>query len=308
MQPLPSHVVPSPRLSPPRPCAAASTPGRPVTAAAVIPTHLRPDRLRRALDAVLAQDCRVTVVVVDDADDPATREVVARCDERVTYVVNPGRGASSSRNLGARSTCADVVAFLDDDDVWDPAYLSTALSRLDRDGSDVVFTQIAAEPALPSRLDVRTCVAVNPGVTGSNIVIRREAFERTGGFDELLWVSNDKDFLVRVLDLHLPYSTVAEPLVSYTHHDADRLTAPSPDRVAGLRSYYLRYADRMSPGQRLHLRGVILSTSARTSAGSRRLAQRALALACFAATPAASRRRLSGRRLHRTTTRVGAPA
>lgn len=264
----------------------------------VIPTHRRPDRLRTAVTSALAQGCGVTVVVVDDADDPATRAVVADFDpERVRYVQNPGSGACSSRNHGVRCTRSDVVAFLDDDDVWDGDYLRTALRTLRRDGADVVFTQLAGAGRLPLRLDVGSCVAYNPGVTGSNVVLRRAAFERTGGFDESLWVSNDKDFLVRLLDLGLPYTTVVDPLVHYSHHDADRLTSPSPRRLDGLRNYYARYRSRLTPTQRIHLMAVIFSTSARVSRSRpSRLGRRALALLCFAATPGPSSRRLRSRR------------
>lgn len=269
----------------------------------VIPTHRRPDRLQVALASVLSQDRDVHAVVVDDADDPATRALVAAYDpDRVTYVVNSGRGASSSRNLGVRSTSSQVVAFLDDDDVWDPRYLSTALGTMRRDAAEVVFTQIANDPPLPSHLDVRVCLAYNPGVTGSNIVMRRAAFERTGGFDESLWVSNDKDFLVRTLDLSVRYATVAEPLVHYEHHDADRLTAPSKRRLNGLRTYYARYSHRMTLTQRLHLRGAIFSTWSRLSRSRTPcLALRTLALLCFTGSPGASVQRWRSRRRRRRT-------
>ena len=276
----------------------------PLSVACVIPTHRRPDRLQVAVSSALSQDtgAEVVVVVVDDADDPATRAAVASYRTgRLTCVSNPGQGASSSRNLGVASTTSDVVAFLDDDDAWDGRYLSTALASLERTGADVVFTQIADRPELPVRLHAGVCIAYNPGVTGSNIVMRRRAFERTGGFDEALWVSNDKDFLVRTLDLGLRYVVVPEPLVHYKHHALERLTEPSARRLRGLQLYYSRYRARMRPTQRLHLLGVIHSTAARLSPpGRRRSGHRALALLMFLASPRPSAVRLASRRQRRS--------
>lgn len=274
------------------------------TVACVIPTHRRPGHLRAALASVLAQDHAVEVVVVDDADDPGTRAVVEECGpDRVAYLVNPGAGASSSRNLGVRETSTEVVALLDDDDEWDPRYVSTALAVMTGRRVNAVFTQIARSAVLPARLDVRSVVAHNPGVTGSNIVIRREAFERVGGFDESLWVSNDKDFLVRFLDCELTYAVVTEPLVHYWHDASDRLTEPSPQRLRALQLYYTRYRDRMRPAQRLFVLGVVHSTAARLSPRlSGRIGHRAACLLLFACSPRAAVTRVTSRRVR---TRAG---
>lgn len=245
----------------------------------VIPTHGRPGLLRHALESVAGQTrAPDEVIVVDDTcsreTEHASRELAERSGLPIRYLAHPGgRGASSSRNAGARAARGDVLAFLDDDDRWAPRYLEAAVDTMVRTARPMVFTWLRVDsddrPArlvrLPSGLTAADVLARNPGVTGSNIFLRREAFTAVGGFDEALWVSNDKDFLVRALDAELPYAVVPEGLVHKVVHPGERLTALTPRRVEGLRRYYAKHESRFSAEDRrwlqFHLRRVILAVA-----------------------------------------------
>lgn len=245
----------------------------------VIPTHGRPDLLRDALASVAAQTLRpCEVVVVDDTCDEATRrlteEAAVHTGMRVRYLAHPdGTGASSSRNIGARAARGTVLAFLDDDDLWLPRYLEATSSALAHSGHPVAFAGLHTDPReqlvptaqIPPGLTAADVLARNPGVTGSNIVLRRDAFFSVGGFDEGLWVSNDKDFLVRLLDHGLEYAVVSEALVRKVVHPGDRLTSRNSRRSNGLRRYYEKYEHRLTARDRrwlqFHARRVQLRTA-----------------------------------------------
>lgn len=234
----------------------------------MVPTHGRPELLRLALRSVVAQTLPpAEVIVVDDCLDPAVEAVVAEAAAAsglpIRYIGHPfGNGASSSRNRGALFASCEVLAFLDDDDRWDASYLRSATDAMQDEGRPVVFTWLRtfagdeAGPlfAVPPALSAGDVLARNPGVTGSNIVLRREAFEGVGGFDEQLWVSNDKDFLVRLLDRELPYAVVRRGLVEKVERPGERLTSPTPRRVEGMRRYYEKYEARFSRSDRRFLR------------------------------------------------------
>lgn len=232
----------------------------------VIPTHDRPALLTEAVESATRQGpALVEVVVVDDAGDAASKQAVESVPARgkqVRYVHNAeGQGASSSRNLGAQEATGDWVAFLDDDDLWLEGYVDAAVRALQAEPADAVFTQLdwfaGAGRPLPRGLRPRDVLAVNPGVSGSNILIRRSSLLAMGGFDDQMWVSNDKDFLVRMLDAGLTYTVVPEPLVHWRTHEASRLTRPSARRIEGLRRYYERYRSRLTLRQRVRLLGVL---------------------------------------------------
>src|SRR5690349_21494110 len=98
----------------------------------IIPTYNYAHYLPCAIDSVLAQtQPAAEVIVVDDGSTDATREVCARyTDPRVRYVHQSNAGLSAARNTGLREARSPLVAFLDADDRWEPAFLGTTLERL----------------------------------------------------------------------------------------------------------------------------------------------------------------------------------
>jgi glycosyltransferase involved in cell wall biosynthesis len=99
----------------------------------VLPTHDRPELLRLALRAVLAQDYpgELEVIVVFDRNTPDGR--LARQDARrpVRVVTNSRTpGLAGARNTGILALDTELVAFCDDDDEWHPQKLTRQVCRL----------------------------------------------------------------------------------------------------------------------------------------------------------------------------------
>ena len=68
------------------------------------------------------------VIVVDDGSTDGGAAIVEHfADPRIRLITQENRGASAARNRGIRESWADLVAFLDADDEWYPAFLETAL-------------------------------------------------------------------------------------------------------------------------------------------------------------------------------------
>lgn len=110
--------------------------------ATVIATHRRPEALRAAVRSALAQTVRdQVVIVVDDGaglpglpDDPRLSAVSLSRNTGVAGVV---------RNVGIRLTRSRYVAFLDDDNLWEPDHLERALAVLESPGGpDGVYTAL----------------------------------------------------------------------------------------------------------------------------------------------------------------------
>ncbi len=108
----------------------------------VIPNHDRLNELVEAVDSVLAQryDGQVTVYVVY-LPRPAVRDLSSRFGTGVVMVPSVGEDGLNSisvkRNLGLSASHEDLVAFLDDDDIWHPDKLAIQV-RAFRMGGDVV--------------------------------------------------------------------------------------------------------------------------------------------------------------------------
>ncbi|WP_166793645.1 glycosyltransferase [Frankia sp. B2] len=99
----------------------------------VIPTADRPGHLDRALRSLDRQSLRdFEVIVVADGGTPPAQVVDAwRGRLAITLLEVPRRrGVSHARNLGAATASGDLLAFLDDDDVFLPDHLAVAAATL----------------------------------------------------------------------------------------------------------------------------------------------------------------------------------
>jgi glycosyltransferase involved in cell wall biosynthesis len=102
----------------------------------IITTYKRPELLIRAVRTALAQTIEdISVLVVDDGGGlPDLRDLSA--DTRLfacSLSANTGT-PSIGRNVGIRLTKSKYVAFLDDDNMWEPEHLEAALSVLEGEG------------------------------------------------------------------------------------------------------------------------------------------------------------------------------
>jgi len=136
----------------------------------VVPTYRRNDRLREALDSVVAQEYRpIEVVVVDGSDDDRARPVVSSFPD-ATYVSQPegDDGPQAARSLGVERAGGRYVQLLDDDDRLAPSKIARQVELLDS-SVGVVYCGMVDE----ERGEIRP----NPTVRGN--VIERALEMRT---------------------------------------------------------------------------------------------------------------------------------
>jgi glycosyltransferase involved in cell wall biosynthesis len=111
-----------------------ATPSTPPRFSVVLPTHDRRDMLREAVASVVSQTFTDwELIVVDDASrEPIGAEELhawAGPQARVIHL-HPSRGGAAAKSAGAEVARGEVLAFLDDDDLWDPTYLARAHQAL----------------------------------------------------------------------------------------------------------------------------------------------------------------------------------
>lgn len=110
-----------------------------MTVDVIIPTIGRPS-LARAVQSVVEQsvDCRV-IVVLDRPDQiSVVREMLDAYPHKL--ITTGGRSkAANARNLGLDAATAPVVAFLDDDDWWEPGRVERLATRYDSISGDFLI-------------------------------------------------------------------------------------------------------------------------------------------------------------------------
>jgi cellulose synthase/poly-beta-1,6-N-acetylglucosamine synthase-like glycosyltransferase len=101
--------------------------------AVLVPTHDRPELVRRALRAIAGQDYpgQLEIVVVFDRSDP-DESLAQEFAPVLLRVMRNSRepGLCGSRNTAILATEAELVAFCDDDDEWLPGKLRAQVAAL----------------------------------------------------------------------------------------------------------------------------------------------------------------------------------
>lgn len=161
-------------------------------------------RLFASLRAAGAFD-RAEIILVDNMSTDDTRALAREAGARVVAMEEKVR-ISALRNIGAGDTQAEIVVFLDADMEVPPDWLDRLDAAFAEPGVDVVgfvedipeaapwYAEIWSRRTL-ARRDRRRRTDFLPG---RNIAVRRRFFEETGGFDQDLTTSEDKDFTMRL--------------------------------------------------------------------------------------------------------------
>lgn len=176
---------------------------------AIICTHNRDQYLGRAIDSLLAQDFPdYEIIVVDNASSDRTREVVEERlpSSRLKYVYEGVTGLSVARNTGAATASGEILAYLDDDAVASPQWLSVLMKAYQQQEKLAIaggkVTLIWPEGITPPPwlseglagnlgaydLGDHPINIDRPGLTprGLNYSIRRSFLDQIGGFDRNL--------------------------------------------------------------------------------------------------------------------------
>lgn len=178
----------------------------------VVSTYNRADRLRLALEALLAQtgDVAYEVIVVDNNSTDATPQVVAALaagdgDGKIRYAFEPRQGLSHGRNTGIALARAPIVAFSDDDvrvaDDWVRRVKRVLDGRPDIDyaGGRVLPQWLSPPPAWLTMAHWSPLALQDYGpeplvsgreravcLVGANLAFRKRVFDRVGLFTPAL--------------------------------------------------------------------------------------------------------------------------
>jgi glycosyltransferase involved in cell wall biosynthesis len=177
-----------------------SSTGKP-SATVAIPTRDRPDYLEVTLVSVVPQAERAgaEVLVISDGDAATSRQVAGRHGVRVVGL-SPARGLNAARNAAFREGAGDLVVLIDDDVRAPVGWIDALLAGVRAAPEHGVFggpiravlegggpRACGRESAPITTLDLGPADRDADLVWGSNMAIRRDAFERVGPFDETIF-------------------------------------------------------------------------------------------------------------------------
>jgi glycosyltransferase involved in cell wall biosynthesis len=201
-------------------------------------------------------------VLVDDGSRDHSTAVAETFlgDPRFRLIRSDNLGQVRAKNLGLRLSRAELVAFLDGDDVWLPSKLDRQVRLLQTEpGLGAVFTRrflidptgaiIPSEHSPFPRGMVFDDVLLNNFVCFSSTMVRRSAIEHVGAFDNRLELAIDYDLWLRVAR-HYPFDFIDEALVKYrTGHG--NLSKRITERITTVFSAMRRSLIRRQAGENL---------------------------------------------------------
>lgn len=216
----------------------------------VIPIFNGANYIGKTLASIQRQTCpEWEAIVVDGGSTDGTAAIVENAvgrDERIRLIVAPGSGIAEACNIGASAARGSYLARLDADDIAVPSRISKQREYLEAnpdvavvggqffevDASGAPFhpTRISAQPvgvagvmaSLPTR-----CVICN-----STATMRREAFDRVGGYRTAFVGSEDYDLWLRISDSN-KLDNLPDVLVNYRIHSGSVSFTRLFDSVVG---------------------------------------------------------------------------
>jgi glycosyltransferase involved in cell wall biosynthesis len=170
------------------------------TVGVVVPMYNSESTIAGTLASICAQTHRrLDIVVTDDGSTDGSAAIVegwGRRDPRVRLVRQSNAGVAAARNAGAAATAAQFLAFVDADDIWAPTKIEYQLAAL-RDGGPSAglaycwyasidqcdrVVSFGPQPLIEGRA-VRALCGANWIGNGSSLLMRRDAFDRAGGYE-----------------------------------------------------------------------------------------------------------------------------
>jgi glycosyltransferase involved in cell wall biosynthesis len=214
----------------------------------VIPAYNLADYIAETLDSALAQTFRDFEIIIVNDGSPDTvylEKVLEKYFDRLVYIKQKNGGAAKARNTGIAAARADLIAFLDGDDIWEPDYLTEQVREIEARGLEMVYTDAYVfgagidekkkrrySDASPSSGPVTTISLMtakcNPITSGT--LARKDALEKAGLFKPFKLGMEDFDLWFRLARRGAKMGYQMKPLVNYRVR-VDSLSGNSIERV-----------------------------------------------------------------------------
>jgi glycosyltransferase involved in cell wall biosynthesis len=193
----------------------------------VVSHYDRQALLVEALESIAAQTYRdfESIVVNDHGADSAA--IAERFGARYDYR-DRNRGVAATRNRGVELARGELIAYLDDDDLWTPDHLEGLVGALDAaapSGAALAYGDaevwrvegglVAARLPLAVPFDYADLARDDFIVPGATLHTRA-LYDEIGPFDESLFVSDDWDWLLRVANARGAKAFVRHPHIIVT--------------------------------------------------------------------------------------------
>ena len=194
----------------------------------IIPVYNGEKTIKETIQSVLNQSFSdFEIIVINDGSQDRTLEVVSGIkDSRLKVFSYSNAGVSASRNKGIYHAVSEHISFIDADDLWTYDKLETQFKALqDNPKAAVAYSWTNWIDESGKFLRPGSHISVNGRAyeklllrdfveSGSNPLIRKQALDEVGGFDQSVNPAEDWDMWLR-LAAHYDFVVVPHPQILY---------------------------------------------------------------------------------------------
>jgi len=176
----------------------------------IIPTYKRNDLLKECLERLkpIKQSLNPSfyeVIVTDDSKDFTAKSFIKENYPWALWTEGPHRGPAANRNHGAKLSKFDWLVFIDDDCLPDENILRNYIDVIRNSDENIgAYEGKIIADREKKRYDEESPLNLTGGHFWTcNVAIKKEIFNRIGGFDENFPfpANEDKDIYLRILDV-----------------------------------------------------------------------------------------------------------
>jgi len=205
----------------------------------IIPCYNCQDFISKTVESLLNQTNKpLEIILVNDHSKDNTLEILKKIEINNSSIVKiidlkKNKGSSYARNLGVENAKGEYILFMDSDDIAELTLIEKSLLRLNELNKDSKYIlcysahiQINEEGNKIS--DIVKGIQVEPGeilgyefvrnyIPTSGVLIEKDYFFKTGGFNENIRYSEDWDLWLKLAQLG-GFAYVNEPLIKIRRH------------------------------------------------------------------------------------------
>lgn len=200
----------------------------------VVPAYNSENHIKKTIKSILNQTySKFELIIVDDGSTDNTRNIINSIkDNRIIYYYQKNSGVSKARNTGVDISNGDYIAFLDSDDIWENNFLEECINAINVYPNINLFctriqclrkgvkTEVNSKKIL-SKVDKKLYLFnyydiayIQPLVSMSSVIIRKEAFLNINGFNIESYSGEDHE-LYGKLGLEGEFCLINEILAYY---------------------------------------------------------------------------------------------
>lgn len=179
-----------------------------------IPVHNAGAFLADTLESLLVQDYpHIEIICVNDHSTDDSLNILKKFDKKISFFEANNYGASAARNLAFKNSSGEFVVFFDADDLVNPDYVSSQLSKIQDDLSVVICKwgrfHVNADTLEEDQNIIKHDMTLYEWVIKywtynlhttppGRILIARKTLQAAGLWDEELSLNDDLEFFTRV--------------------------------------------------------------------------------------------------------------